>query len=117
MKPFYNKNLGHAILQSANKNLKPWRQELSATMQALNRPLIPRLTPVCVSLAFYFERPKSVSKKRTAMTVKPDVDKLIRAVFDAMTGTLVEDDSQITHMGRTGKEYGTPERVEIRLEW
>ncbi len=42
------------------------------------------------------------------------MDKLERAVFDALTGTLVTDDAQIVKC-HTMKHYGQPERVEIRI--
>ncbi len=64
---------------------------------------------------FYFERPKSASlKSRPGMTVKPDGDKLVRAVFDAMTGTVVTDDAQFVDI-HARKFYGIPERVEITI--
>ncbi len=51
---------------------------------------------VAVTLAFGFQRPKSVTaKKRPHHTVKPDVDKLARGCLDAMTGIVFRDDSQV----------------------
>ncbi len=105
---------GHVT--SANKRLKPWRQQLSETAMALRLTPIGKHKPVRIALDFYFERPASVSeKKRPFMTVKPDGDKLMRAVFDAMTGTVVTDDAQFVDF-RARKFYGIPERVEIKLE-
>jgi Holliday junction resolvase RusA-like endonuclease len=49
---------------------------------------------------------------------KPDLDKLVRTVFDGMTGILFKDDSQIILLV-AGKEYaanGTLPRVEVILD-
>jgi crossover junction endodeoxyribonuclease RusA len=103
------------IITSDNKSLKPWRQELMRSALEANRGgLIERETPVCVRLDFYLERPASLAKKYFRPVKKPDVDKLIRAVFDSLTGTLIVDDSQIVKL-IVSKYFGTPERVEIQL--
>jgi len=47
-------------------------------------------------IAFNFNRPKSVSaKKRPRHSVTPDIDKLVRAALDGMTGVVYRDDAQI----------------------
>jgi Holliday junction resolvase RusA-like endonuclease len=52
--------------------------------------------PFTVGATFYFNRPKSASvKSRPVPTVKPDLDKLTRAVLDALTGIVWRDDSQV----------------------
>lgn len=51
---------------------------------------------VQLSIRFAFVRPKSVKeKKRPYMTVKPDLDKLVRSVLDALTHHAYDDDSQV----------------------
>ncbi len=112
---FIPKGWRRAVITTDNAKLKPWRQQLSQTVIGLGVDVFAKHVAVQVSLDFYFERPPSVSaKKRPAMTTKPDIDKLIRAVFDALTGTLVTDDAQIMKC-HTTKHYGLPERVEIRI--
>lgn len=55
-----------------------------------------------VIIYFYFDRPKSATKKkRPSHTVRPDIDKLTRAVFDALTGIIYKDDSQVVTMNIT----------------
>ena len=52
--------------------------------------------PVELEIMFYLDRPSSVSTvKRPHPTVPPDIDKLIRAVQDSLTGVVYEDDSQV----------------------
>lgn len=106
---------GRTVVTSANRNLKPWRQQLSETMLAESGKYAGESDqPVCMSLMFVFERPKSAPKKRVGMTVKPDVDKLCRAILDAGTGILYHDDSQVISL-TAAKSYGSPERAEIRV--
>ena len=52
---------------------------------------------VSCSLAFVLPRPKSTPKRKTPPAVKkPDVDKLTRAAFDAITSSgVIQDDSLI----------------------
>jgi crossover junction endodeoxyribonuclease RusA len=53
--------------------------------------------PVAVELEFVMPRPSATPKRRTPPAVKkPDVDKLIRAVFDALTKVVWTDDSVVT---------------------
>lgn len=88
------------------KGLKPWRQDIrKAALEAMEGEP-PTLSPVQVRMTFVFPRPKShygtgknagVLKTRAPLhrTSAPDLDKLIRAVGDAMTGVVVRDDAQI----------------------
>jgi len=68
--------------------------------------------PVKLRLAFVLERPKSV-RGRALPCVRPDLDKLARAVLDALSGVLYRDDGQVVEL-RLEKLYGEPEtRVEL----
>ena len=106
---------GKAITTSANPRLKDW-QNLVAMAAQEHRPKDGLLTGAAgLSLEFYFSRPKSVSyKKRPDHTVKPDIDKLIRAVLDALTGIFYADDAQVDELYVT-KMYGDPPRVEVEV--
>jgi Holliday junction resolvase RusA-like endonuclease len=65
-----------------------------------------------VVLHFHLERPKTV--RRLEPTVKPDLDKLVRAVLDGITDARAwNDDSQVIAVWAT-KSYGVP-GVEIRV--
>ena len=108
---------GRAVTTSTNKNLKCYRQQVSlSAVAAMNEPgaeLILRKNPVRLTVAFYFSRPVSKSKKAFP-TVKPDIDKLIRAVGDALTGICYADDSQIIDV-QAFKFYDSPERTVIEV--
>jgi len=65
-----------------------------------------------VHLTFTLLKPKTV--KRNEPHVRPDIDKLIRAVLDGLTGVAYDDDQQVTKITAV-KEYGTVEGVLIRI--
>jgi Holliday junction resolvase RusA-like endonuclease len=48
------------------------------------------------------------------MSVKPDIDKLARAVLDCLSGTVIKDDSQVVILN-VRKEYGDIDGVLIRV--
>ena len=106
---------GRPVITSANKGLKAWRQQVSAAALAavVAGTEFITLEPVSVAVDFYFDRPKSV--KRAAMTVRPDVDKILRGTFDSLTGIVFADDSQVVKCVAT-KQYGSPARAEISIE-
>lgn len=109
-----------ANITSDNKDLKTFRGEV--TREAIRaiaatghpRPMAAKHVPVSIELDFYFQKPQSVSKKRTEMVVRPDLDKLCRGCGDSFTGVLYEDDSQVISL-TARKHYGTPERVEVTV--
>jgi len=49
--------------------------------------------PLDLSVIFYLPRPKTATREFPA--VMPDVDKLLRAVFDSLSGVIYVDDSRI----------------------
>jgi crossover junction endodeoxyribonuclease RusA len=108
-------------MREDNPNTKPWRGAVASdATDAMNgRP--PLDGPLELVAYFYFPRPKS--HYRTGRhagelkpgapgycTTKPDTDKLLRAIGDAVTGILVRDDSQFVHI-TARKLYGTPRAV------
>jgi Holliday junction resolvase RusA-like endonuclease len=84
---------GRAVVTSANKNLKGWRELISAEARAQMNGLPPYDGPIEVRASFYLPRPKSV--KREYHTVRPDGDKLTRGLFDSLSSIVYRDDSQV----------------------
>jgi crossover junction endodeoxyribonuclease RusA len=85
---------GRYIMIEANANkLKKWMHAIEQRASlAFKEPIEGAVHLEC---RFYFQRPKSV-KKRLLPHVKPDLDKLLRAVDDALQGIAFKDDSQVT---------------------
>jgi Holliday junction resolvase RusA-like endonuclease len=102
-----------AVITSDNPNLHGWRNIVAWSAQAVAPAELMR-GAVRVTLRFTFVRPASVSaKKRPMPTVKPDLDKLTRAVLDALTGVIWADDAQVCDM-TVSKRYG--ERAGVMVE-
>lgn len=105
-------------LTSDNVKLKLYRHTITqiARMEMskanLTEPMAGKHVPVEVWLEFMFVRPPSVPKRRLWPTVKPDIDKLERAVFDALKGVVFADDGQpvIVHKRKC---YGPVEQIHI----
>ena len=110
---FIPKGWKRAIITTDNKQLKPWRQQITGTAIALG--MIPIEGGVAMTLRFYFKRPKSVAKTRLRPTVKPDLDKLVRGCLDALTGIAYKDDSQVVQFTEISKHYDDVERAEISV--
>lgn len=93
---------GHAIPMS--KREKPWRNLVADNARiAMTREKFTQFdkdVPVSVRITFLMPQPKTV--KRHMPTVPPDIDKLCRAVLDALTDVGVwVDDSQVVDLGAT----------------
>lgn len=118
MKTFIPKHGTKPIAINDNPRTKPWQDLISlmATVaQKRNRiGIFPG--PVGLRLHFFFEA-------KTLSTVgvcdfwhvqKPDLDKLVRAVKDALKGIFYKDDCQVCFLS-TQKQYGIPEGVGIYI--
>ena len=125
-KAFVNRRTGRAIVMQDNRDKqKPWSSMISVTAQNLISE--PVRGPVRLSVLFVMPRPKShfgtgknASKlKDSAPThhiVKPDLDKLVRCVKDALTGIAWGDDCQVCELKDVAKTYGTHPGAWISVE-
>jgi len=106
------------VITTDNTKLKPWRQELAQTkmiaMRECGAQLAARGVPISITLTFYFDKPKSEKKAAVHKVTKPDVDKLLRAVLDALTGIAYADDAQVCEC-RVAKSFGSPARLEVHV--
>jgi len=107
---------GRAVITSANKKLKPFRTEVtSCALEAMGNQVMPRFAkhvPVKLVITFTFLKPESTPKKRLFPVVKPDLDKILRATLDSLTGVIFHDDAQVVQV-MTEKIYGNIEGVRI----
>lgn len=108
------------ITHDRRPHLLLWREAVREAARLQGGGLMPN-GPVSVWLSFRLPRPKShflpVNRSRPRPVLrpdaplypstKPDLDKLTRAVFDAMTGVVFDDDAQVALMS-VGKKYGDP---------
>jgi Holliday junction resolvase RusA-like endonuclease len=117
-----NRATGAPILIDDNAQLRPWREQLLwvATRALRERELdarLPLVGPVVLRIRFRFPRPRShFGTGRNAgqlklsapiqHDIKPDLDKLVRAVLDALkVACLYQDDGQVSGLSGTTKVY------------
>jgi crossover junction endodeoxyribonuclease RusA len=113
------RHVGRGIMVESSKELGPWRERvaLCAHSAMCGRSLLDGAVRVRLDLTL--PRPKSAPKRSTPPAVKrPDVDKLARAILDAITGIIVRDDSQIVDLHATKRlaELGETPGVAITVE-
>ena len=122
------------MVESGSKRLAPWRADVRAAAERAigdDGPGVLWDQPVKVQLTFRLPRPKAhFGSGRNADKVKPsaprwpagrpDLDKLARAVLDAITGVVIADDSTVVdlclrkryaHNG--GPRFGVSVTVEV----
>lgn len=103
------------IATDANRTGSPlgaWRTAIASACSEAMGQIPPFAGPVSVAVTFVFPRPKShylpVNRQRLAPELrldaarfhsrKPDTDKLLRALFDAITTIAIVDDSQVARV-------------------
>ena len=99
-KAFVPKGWTRAVVTSDNPKNKGWQQLVA---EAANRAIgeTPRALhtgPVRLVVMFYLPRPKSLPRRATDHLKKPDLDKLVRSVKDALTQVIWQDDSQVVQI-------------------
>ena len=92
-------------------DLAVWRADIARNAELSG--FKPVSNPISVTLTFSLLKPKSA--KRSTPHVKPDLDKLIRAVLDGLTGVAYVDDSQVILI-KARKIYGEREGAWIGIE-
>jgi crossover junction endodeoxyribonuclease RusA len=88
------RHVGNGVLVESSKAVGSWRSVVAwSVAQQWRWPPIPGA--VCVDLEFVMPRPKATPKVTPPAVKKPDLDKLLRAILDALTGVCWRDDSQV----------------------
>ena len=114
---------GHAWATSDNPRTRPWKAAVTAEAARVvasmgwPTPAYGR-DPVGVSIVFRLPRPKGHHGTRGQLlpsapkypAVLPDIDKLARAILDALTGVVWRDDAQVVALD-VYKRYATGDLV------
>ena len=91
------------IVHQKSKQLTAWRNAIyQACAAVMDQPLT---GAVEVEATFYLQEPKSA--RRSLPYVRPDIDKLARAVLDGLTGIAFADDGLVVRIV-CDKQYGIP---------
>jgi len=94
------------VTQTNNAEQRPWASAITLAARDAMQGEPPSRGPVAVRIHFWMPRPKShyrTGKYAAELrgdapylhTGKPDLDKLIRCVLDALTGVCYQDDGQV----------------------
>lgn len=115
---------GRAHITADNPATKPWRAIVSTNVLdhiRRRRPGAGIVYPVGgVAVVALFVMPRRATEPiRTlpAHTRKPDLDKLVRSVFDACTGILWADDAQVTDLVTSKRTAAIGEVPGLHLRW
>jgi Holliday junction resolvase RusA-like endonuclease len=95
--------------EAARQRMKDWRADVRQAAAAVMRefqssvlldPGFPLDGPLAVTVTLTMPKPKTAPKtKRTWPCKRPDIDKLLRSVFDSLTTSgLFRDDAQIVYL-------------------
>jgi len=100
---------GRAVVTSDNPKLKGWRTTVAKAAQAALADAGATTIdgPVMVWVDFFLKRPQKLPKGRIGHTTRPDADKLVRGVLDALTRVLWKDDAQVVEI-HARKAYHPP---------
>lgn len=108
---------GSTMVQIVDDNkalLHPWRQQIARVAFSVFAFRGPVESACRVDAAFVLPKPPSV--KRDLPSVPPDLDKLLRALFDGITqaGNVWPDDSRVVE-AHSSKVYGAAPGVHVTI--
>jgi len=121
---FFRPGMKAPLITDSNRSAKSWAQLVA---QDASRALAEtqgatlELGPVKLTAIFFLPRPKKLQKAKHALadhTKKPDLDKLLRSILDALTGVLWLDDSQVVELSASKRyaELARPPHVSVWVE-
>lgn len=115
---FKSKSTGQSVTINDNNKCAAWARSVNYEARRVRVGQV-WTGAVRLNLTFYMAKPVYVRKgeargKKFYACRKPDLDKLTRAVKDALTNVLYRDDSQVVQM-EIGKEYHDYPGVEVIL--
>jgi len=105
------RHVGKGVMLESSDRVRPWRQDVRFAALEERPPNWDMATPMRLDLVFWFPRPAShygtrngISYLKANAPIEPvsarigDIDKLQRAVFDALTGVAYMDDRQVVEV-------------------
>jgi Holliday junction resolvase RusA-like endonuclease len=84
------------LVESSDKQLKPWREAVAHAAQEAHGELPPYDGAIWLEVMFVMPRPASARKRAEWHVTKPDSDKLLRALGDSLTMSgVIRDDARL----------------------
>jgi Holliday junction resolvase RusA-like endonuclease len=93
----HRKQAPRAIVTHDNPRVKGWRQLVAEQAQIVMGDG-EFIGPVVLTVTFRLPRPVSLPKKTKHHTKQPDLDKLVRAIGDGLSGVVFLDDKQVVDL-------------------
>jgi crossover junction endodeoxyribonuclease RusA len=115
---FMPKGARFPIVTSDNPRLKEWQQLVAYTAQQHVAKAGQLGGAITLRVVFQLPRPASLPKKVVTHTKRPDLDKLVRAVKDALTRVVWVDDGQVSQVlaRKVYASIGFPPGVHVEVE-
>ena len=105
---------GKIITKTDSKYGKSFAIAVQRAAMAAGLERYPKHVGVIVAARYTFARPKGKDRHRPYPCVRPDADKLARALLDALTGIAYFDDGQVVGLS-IRKVYGDEVRARIKV--
>lgn len=112
-------NLGRGRMKESSPHLKAWRGHVATRSAIIWKRNPPIDQPVHLEVVFVMPDRKTNPSPGAWHTVTPDLDKLIRAIGDALTmAGILHDDSRIAAITATKRRarHGEPPGAHIHLD-
>lgn len=114
------RHVGGGRMVESSRSLPEWRASVAWSARAAHGSRAPLDGPLSAELTFTFPIPASRSKHVREhggwRTVKPDLDKLCRAVFDALTDAgVIADDARIVQLAALKQELSSAPGVIVHV--
>lgn len=90
---------------SGRQRLSSWRAEVAREAENVGLEMVLD-GPLDLAIEFLMPKPKSAPKGKVWCDKRPDLDKLVRSTFDALSGVLYRDDAQVVRL-KVSKRYST----------
>lgn len=117
-KAFMRKGMKFPVVTNDNTKNKGWSATVSGEAQRARRRSMmdkPFTGAVLLDLTFHLPRPKTLPKRVKRPTKRPDADKMVRSVMDALTGVFYKDDAQVAIL-HAEKQYHPQPGVTVCIE-
>ena len=103
-------------VHAKSEKLAVWRNQIADAVRGKTIPDSWLLgAAIQIDIKFILPRPKTLPRKIVYPVKRPDLDKLIRAVFDALSKKVYQDDSQVVKL-TARKSYGITPGVSITVK-
>lgn len=105
---------GKIVTMTDSAGLATWTQAIGWAARAERVKRAPKPDAVALNVSFVFKKP--ASSKIAQPTVKPDIDKTLRALLDALTGVAYDDDAQVVEV-HASKSYSTEAYTRVMVNY